>query len=152
MEICVKCFFDNKPEFEKALNYLETTIGSSNMAYSGRDVELDPNGNSYIETYGPITQDQLNELTALCPIKPRVEVSKEAVRNKIAYMIGRFGASYHPDDDVRDLIDSDDFGEVPHFEIIQNDIDYICNALGLDPCAIALEVMASLYIIPDHLK
>lgn len=67
-------------------------------------------------------------------------------------MIGRFGASYHPEDDVRDLIDSDDFDEVQHFEIVQNDIDYICDPLGLDPCVIALEVAASLYIIPNHLK
>lgn len=40
MEICVKCFFDNKPEFEKALNYLKPIVGNSNIAYSGRDVEL----------------------------------------------------------------------------------------------------------------
>ena len=87
-------------------------------------------------------------MTALCPIRPRVEVSEEAVRNKIAYMIGRFGAGYHPEDDVRDLIDSDDFDEIQHFEIVQNDIDYICDALGLDPCAIALEVLTDLGINP----
>ena len=145
MEICVKCLFDNKPDFDKAFNYLEPIVGSD-IVYN------DKIGDLYIETYRSITQDQLNELTALCPIRPRVEVSKEVVRNKIAYLIGRFGASYHPEDDVRDLIDSDNFDEVQHFEIIQNDIDYMCDALGLDPCAIALEVMASLYIIPDRLK
>lgn len=30
MEICVKCYFDNKPEFEKALNYLKSIVGDSN--------------------------------------------------------------------------------------------------------------------------
>ena len=150
MEICINCHFDNKSEFEKALNYLKPIVGGD-INYSGQAFETEPN-NWAIETYKPITQDQLNELTALCPIRPRVEVSKDAVRNKIAYMIGRFGASYHPEDDIRDLIDSDDFDEVQHFEIVQNDIDYICDALGLDPCAIALEIAASLYIIPDRLK
>lgn len=151
MEICVKCFFDNKPEFEKALNYLEG-LGHNQLCISGRDAECNGPYDYYIEDYHSITQDQLDELTALCPIKPRVEVSKDAVRNKIAYMIGRFGAGYHPEDDVRDLIDSDNFDEVQHFEIVQNDINYICDTLGLDPCAIALEVAASLYIIPDHIK
>lgn len=156
MELCVKCFFDNKSEFEKALNYLETTIGSSNMAYSGRDVELDPNGNSYIETYGPITQNQLNELTALCPIRPKrdtTKVTKEMVYNRIAYLIGRFGAAYHPDDDVRDLAPDDiDYIELVHLELVQNDIDFGCDVLGLDPCAIALEIATSLGIIPEHIK
>lgn len=147
MEICVKCFFDNKPEFEKALNYLEPIVGFPNIAYSGRDVECDPNGNSYIETYGPITQDQLNELTALCPIKPKRKITKEGVYSKIAYMIGIFGAGYHPEDDMLDHIDYEDPMR-EKLQAIQNDIDHDCDALGLNHLAITLEVLTDLGINP----
>lgn len=148
MEICVKCFFDNKSEFEKALNYLKPIMGSD-IAYSGRDFELDSREGNYIETYSPITQIQLDELTALCPLKPKKKVSKEAVYNRIAYLIGIFGASYHPDDDVRDLApEGSSYEYLAHLEVTQNDIDYMCDALGLDPCAIALEVLTDLGINP----
>lgn len=70
MELCVKCFFDNKPEFEKALNYLKPIVGND-MAYTGKDFGL-TNEIYSIETYNELTQDQLNELIALCPIRPPV--------------------------------------------------------------------------------
>ena len=34
MEICVKCFFDNKSEFEKAQKYLEG-LGHNQLCISG---------------------------------------------------------------------------------------------------------------------
>lgn len=43
MEICIKCFFDNKQDFEKVKEYLEG-IGHNQLCISGRDVELDPPG------------------------------------------------------------------------------------------------------------
>lgn len=70
MEICLKLFFDEteKEGFSKAKKYLnDNKIGP--LAYTGRD--FDDEGYYYIETYGPITQDQLNGLTALCPIKTK---------------------------------------------------------------------------------
>lgn len=111
MEICVKCFFDNKSEFEKALNYLKPIV-DGNIDYSG-------------------------------------QVSREAVYNRIAYLIGIFGASYHPDDNVRDLApEGSSYEYLTHLEVTQNDIDYMCDVLGLDPCAIALEVLTDLGINP----
>lgn len=142
MEICVKCFFDSWSEFEKALNYLEPIMGSD-IAYS------DKVGEFYIETYRSITQAQLNGLTALCPIGARRRASREAIYNRIAYLIGIFGAGYHPEDDVRDLAPEDSSYEyLAHLEVTQNDIDFMCDALGLDPCAIALEVLTDLGINP----
>ena len=142
MELCVKCYFDNKPEFEKALNYLKPIVGDD-IAYS------DKVGEFYIETYRSITQAQLNGLTALCPIGSRRKVSREAIYNRIAYLIGIFGAGYHPEDDVRDLAPEDSSYEyLAHLEVTQNDIDFMCDALGLDPCAIALEVLTDLGINP----
>lgn len=147
MEICVKCFFDSKSEFEKALNYLKPIVGGD-INYSGQAFETEPN-NWAIETYKPIAQDQLNELTALCPIRPKRKVTKEMVYNRIAYLIGIFGAGYHPDDDVRDLApEGSSYEYLVHLEITQNDIDYMCDALGLDPCAITLEVLTDLGINP----
>ena len=142
MEICVKCFFDNKPEFDMAFNYLEPIMGS--------DIEYNDNvGDLYIETYRSITQAQLNGLTALCPIKLRRKISREAIYNRIAYLIGIFGADYHPDDDVRDLApESSSYEYLAHLEVTQNDIGFMCDALGLDPCAIALEVLTDLGINP----
>lgn len=70
MELCVKCFFDNKPDFDKALAYLKPIVGGD-INYSGQAFDAGPNSWA-IETYKPITQSQLNELTALCPIRPPV--------------------------------------------------------------------------------
>ncbi len=97
MEICVKCFFDNVVEFNKALDYLRPITGGD-IAISGQDVELEGPYDYYIETYHSLTQDQLNELTALCPIRPKREISKQQVLAKIAFGIGLHGINYHPDD------------------------------------------------------
>ena len=98
MEICVTCYFDNKPEFEKALNYLKPI--------AGRCIEYNDGESAskvlYIEEHTSLTQDQLNELTALCPIRPRREISKQRVISKIAFGIGLHGMSYHPDDHLND--------------------------------------------------
>lgn len=132
MELCVKCFFDNKSDFDKALAYLKPIVGGD-ICYSGQAIETEPN-NWAIETYKPITQDQLDELTALCPIRPRREISKQRVYSKIAFGIGLHGSSYHPDDMLDDVTFED------------------CKILGLDPCAVALELMAEFGITPEHLK
>lgn len=132
MEINVKCYFDNKPEFEKALDYLKPIVGGD-MAYTGKD--FDPtNETYYIETYSVLTQSQLDELTALCPIRPKREISKQRVYSKIAYGIGLHGSSYHPDDMLDDVTFED------------------CKILGLDPSEIAFELMAEFDVLPDHIK
>lgn len=149
--MCVKCYFDNKQDFDKVREYLEG-IGQTDLCISGRDIEWDEHG-LYIESYNPITQDQLNELTALCPIRPKIKVSEAAVYQKIAYLIGVVGPGYHPEDDIKELApEGSSYEDLVHLELIQNDIDYMCDKLGLDPCAIALRVMSDLGIIPDHLK
>lgn len=126
MEICVKCFFDNKPEFEKALNYLKPIVGHD-INYS--DQNLDAKSNSWhIETYSPITQNQLDELTALCPIRPAREISEQHVYSKIAFGIGLYGSSYNPDD----MLDDDTLED--------------CKILGLDPSAITHELMVEFEI------
>lgn len=146
MEICIKCFFDNKSEFEKAQKYLEG-LGHNQLCVSGRDVECAGPYDYYIEDYHAITQDQLNELTALCPIRPKRKLSKEGVYSKIAYMIGVFGAGYNPEDDMLDHIDLEDPMR-EKLQAIQADIDFGCDALGLDPSAITLEVLTDLGINP----
>lgn len=93
MELCVKCFFDNKSDFDMVFNYLKPIVGDD-IAYTGRDFDADILGEFCIETYRSITQAQLNELTALCPLRPRRKVSREAVYNRIAYLIGIFGARF----------------------------------------------------------
>ena len=98
MYLYAKCCFDNEPEFDRALEYL-TPIVASPMAYTGPDFDLVDN-EWIIEVY--LTQDQLNGLTALCPIRPRREISKQRVISKIAFGIGRYGMSYHPDDHLDD--------------------------------------------------
>lgn len=133
MEICVKCFFDNKSEFEKAQKYLEG-LGHSQLCISGRDVEYTAPYDYYIEDYHTITQDQLNELTALCPIRPKREISKQHVYSKIAFGIGLHGSSYSPDDMLDD-------------ETLED-----CKILGLDPFTITLELMAEFGVLPDHIK
>lgn len=100
MQLCVKCFFDNKPEFDKALEYLTPIVGG-HICVSGVDIEQEDDRH-YIETYAELTQDQLNELTALCPIRPRREISKQRVISKISFGIGMYGMSYHPDDHLDD--------------------------------------------------
>lgn len=132
MELCVKCFFDNKSDFDKALAYLKPIV-NNDIAYTGRDFDL-TNETYFIETYATLTQDQLNELTALCPIRPRREISKQRVYSKIAFGIGLYGASYHPDD----YLDDETFED--------------CKILGLDPCAVALDLMTEFGITPEHLK
>lgn len=100
MQLYVKCGFDNKPEFDKALEYLTPIVGRD-ITYTGRDFDL-TNEQWFIETYAELTQDQLNELTALCPIRPRRQISKQRVISKIAFGIGMYGMSYHPDDHLDD--------------------------------------------------
>lgn len=146
MEICIECLFDSKPEFEKAKEYLGTTLGHGIYTSTDEPNEY-PEGTYWVKDYGPITQDQLNELTALCPVKPRRKITKEGVYSKIAYMIGVFGAGYHPEDDMLDHIDYEDPMR-EKLQAIQNDIDSGCEALGLDPCAIALEVLTDLGMNP----
>lgn len=126
MEICVKCFFDNKPEFEKALNYLKPIVGHD-MDYSGQAFGAEPN-NWVIDTYSPLTQNQLDELTALCPIRPKREISKQHVYSKIAFGIGVYGSSYNPDD----MLDDDTLED--------------CKILGLDPFEITHELMVEFEI------
>lgn len=133
MQLCVKCFFDNKPEFDKALDYLIPILGSD-IAYTGRDFHDYDNDSYYIEAYGNLTQDQLNELTALCPIKPPRQRSKQQVISKIAFGIGLHGGGYHPDDHMDDVTWED------------------CDILGLDPYKLTLDLMAEFGIIPEHLK
>lgn len=128
MELCVKCFFDNKPEFEKALDYLKPIVGDD-MAYTNLTYEI-----YCIETYKELTQDQLNELTALCPIRPKCEITKEGVYSKIAYGIGLHGSSYSPDD------------------MLDNETLKDCKILGLDPSEIAFELMAEFDVLPDYIK
>ena len=145
MEICVKCFFDNKLELEKAVNYLTPIVG----CHIGRPDQTASDAPNIwaIESCNPITQDQLNELTTLCPIRPRRKLSREDVYSKIAYMIGVFGAGYHPEDDMLDHIDLEDPMR-EKLQAIQDDIDFSCDTLGLDPCAIALEVLTNLGLNP----
>lgn len=132
MELCVKCFFDNKSDFEKTLNYLKPIIGGD-MDYSGQAFDAEPN-NWIIETHKPITQAQLDGLTALCPIRPKRVITKQRVYSKIAFGIGLYGSSYHPDD----YLDDDTFED--------------CKILGLDPSAIALELMKEFEILPDYMR
>lgn len=151
MELCVKCFFDNKSDFDKALAYLKPIVGGD-MCVSGQDVEVRDMG-LYIETYRCLTQAQLDRLTALCPIRPKREITKQRVYSKMAFLIGRFGAAYHPEDDLRELAPEDStYDDIVQLELAQNDIDYMCDKLGLDPCAIALDLMTEFGITPEHLK
>ena len=146
MQLNVKCTFINKREFEKALEYLKPIVGGD-IAYSGKD--FDDNGEVWhLETYASLTQDQLNGLTALCPIRPIRPITKESIYNKIAFMIGRLGDAYHPEDPI----EVDDPNEQLHLEMLQNDIGHDCDALGLDPCAIALEVLCDLEISSKRFK
>lgn len=131
MELCVKCFFDNKSDFEKALNYLKPIVGND-MARTGNDCEHKDYDGYYIETYRPISKAQLDELTALCPI--RRKMTKQQIISKIAFGIGRLEGSYHPEDDL----DEETWNA--------------CQSLGLDPCAITLDLMVEFGIIPEHLK
>lgn len=147
MQLNVKCSFINKREFEKALEYLKPIVGRD-IAYSGKD--FDENGEIWhLETYASsLTLGQVHELTALCPIRPIRPITKESIYNKVAFMIGRLGDAYHPEDPI----EVDDPNEQLHLEMLQNDIDHDCDALGLDPCAIALEVLCDLGIISERFK
>lgn len=101
MQLYVKCGFDNKPEFDKALEYLTSIVGGD-IAYSGRDFDL-ANESWFIETYAELTQNQLNKLTALCPIRPSRQINKQRIIAKLAFGIGKYGMSYHPDDHLDGL-------------------------------------------------
>lgn len=132
MQLCVKCYFDNKPEFDRAQDYLESIVGG-NICVSGRDIEPE-DGRHYIETYMDLTQDQLNGLLELCPIRPPRQRSKQQVISKIAFGIGMYGGGYHPDDHL-------------DYETWED-----CDILGLDPYKLTLDLMAEFGIIPEHLK
>ena len=132
MQLYVKCGFDNKPEFDKALEYLTPIVGRD-IAYTGRDFDL-ANEQWFIETYTELTQNQLNELTALCPIRPRRQRSKQQVIAKIAFGIGLHGCGYHPDDHMDDVTWED------------------CDILGLDPYKLTLDLMVEFGIINNKTK
>lgn len=135
MQLYVKCGFDNKPEFDEALEYLTSIVGGD-IAYTGRDFDT-TNEEWFIETYAELTQNQLNELTALCPIRPPRpprQRSKQQAISKIAFGIGLHGGGYHPDDHMDEVTWED------------------CDILGLDPYKLTLDLMEEFGIIPEHLK
>ena len=133
MEICINCFFDNKSEFEKAKEYLGVTL--EHEIYTSIDEPNEyPEGTYWINDDSSITQDQLNELTALCPIRPKREITKEGIYSKIAYGIGLHGLSYNPDD------------------MLDNETLEDCKILWLDPSMITLGLMAEFDVLPDYIK